>query len=719
MSEVTETAVPPRQPSAATRRAGLAGVALAILAALAPTGEAVAQTWQKPPPVRLERSGPIRVLKPPVGAAKPVPVGIGERRPAGVERRPPVLRAGPPGRRPGGGGLGVGGAIGVGVGIGLIGAAAASRASAGEPPPPPPPPPARQPPQRRPPAAATAAPVPAIRVPPASETRFVPGEVLIEMRGGRPIAPLAGRLGLDVIASRTSLLAGATLHRLRARDGRTTTPMILARLQREPTVAAAQPNWVYTLQQAATALDPAPAEAVAPSATSPTTEAPATEPAAAVATPTEPPPTVAAPTGTPPVQPTAAGDPSTAPAPAEAAAASPPGEAPAVTTATPPVTPAPAETAAAPVAAEAPAVPAAPETPAAPPVVEAPAVVVTAPAAAPAATETPTAPPPAAPPTVTAATPPASPAPVAAPAAAPPPAPPVLTAATPAAPVAPSPLPGQYAADKLHLVAAHDRARGRDVRIAVIDTGADPSHPELAGAVEASFDALEGVDRTPGSHGTAMAGAIAARLRLAGTAPAARLLLARAFGPPAANGVAQGSTWHVVACLDWAVAHDARIVSMSFAGPSSAILTRALAAARDKGVVAVAAAGNAGPQSPPLFPAADPTVVAVTASDPDDRILPAAVRGGHVLVTAPGVDILVAAPQGGYDLTSGTSVAAAEVSGIVALLLEKRPDLGPDDIRRTLAATAIDLGPKGRDPIFGAGLVDAEAALAAVATPSR
>jgi subtilisin family serine protease len=129
-------------------------------------------------------------------------------------------------------------------------------------------------------------------------------------------------------------------------------------------------------------------------------------------------------------------------------------------------------------------------------------------------------------------------------------------------------------------------------------------------------------------------------------------------------------------------------------------------------VIAVAAVGNAGPTSPPLHPAADPTVIAVTAADTDDRVLASAVHGDHVVVTAPGVDVLVPAPNGGYDLSTGTSVAAAEVAGVVALLLERRPDLTPDEVRRILTETAVDLGSQGRDPVYGAGLVDAAAALA-------
>ena len=100
----------------------------------------------------------------------------------------------------------------------------------------------------------------------------------------------------------------------------------------------------------------------------------------------------------------------------------------------------------------------------------------------------------------------------------------------------------------------------------------------------------------------------------------------------------------------------------------------------------IAAAGNAGPKSPPLFPGAYPNVIAVTATDVDDKLFAGANRGKYVSVAAPGVDILVPAPENAYQLTTGTSVAAAEVSGIVALLLERNPKLTPADIRRILTS---------------------------------
>jgi subtilisin family serine protease len=131
-------------------------------------------------------------------------------------------------------------------------------------------------------------------------------------------------------------------------------------------------------------------------------------------------------------------------------------------------------------------------------------------------------------------------------------------------------------------------------------------------------------------------------------------------------------------------------------------------------MILVAAAGNAGPKSPPLYPAADPNVIAVTAIDADDNAFAMANHGSYITVAAPGVDVLVPAPGGSYEFTSGTSVATAEISGLVALMLERDPSADLDDIRQALVSSARDLGPKGPDSTFGAGAADAVAALQAM-----
>lgn len=272
----------------------------------------------------------------------------------------------------------------------------------------------------------------------------------------------------------------------------------------------------------------------------------------------------------------------------------------------------------------------------------------------------------------------------------------------------------QYVLARMGIDQAQRLATGAKVRVAVIDSGPDPRHPELEKAIATRFDALEG-EGEPHGHGTAIAGAIAARFSLEGVAPAAEILAARAFSAKADGSGAQGTTWHVLRSLDWAATEQARVVNMSFAGPQDQLLTRALAGLNARGVVAVAAAGNGGPTAPAAFPGGDATVIAVTATDAEDKAFGQANRGAYIAVAAPGVDVLAAAPQGRYEFSTGTSIAAAHVSGLVALMLERQPNLNPARIRAILAETALDLGPKGRDSVFGAGRVDAPAALARAA----
>jgi len=275
--------------------------------------------------------------------------------------------------------------------------------------------------------------------------------------------------------------------------------------------------------------------------------------------------------------------------------------------------------------------------------------------------------------------------------------------------------PAQYALAKLRLPQAHTLAHGANVTVAVIDSGIDVKHPELAGAIADSFDAL-GSKEGPHVHGTGIAGAIVAHARLMGSAPAARILAIRAFGV-APNG-AESTSFVVLKGLDYAVTHGAQIVNMSFAGPKDGLIERGIAAAAAKGIVMVAAAGNAGPKSPPLYPAANGNVIAVGATDAQDKLFAASNRGSHIAVTAPGVDIFLPAPDEKYQMTSGTSFSAAYVSGLAALMLERNPALKADDLREILVKTARDLGPPGRDDLFGAGEVDAYAAVMAVAAAS-
>jgi hypothetical protein len=282
-----------------------------------------------------------------------------------------------------------------------------------------------------------------------------------------------------------------------------------------------------------------------------------------------------------------------------------------------------------------------------------------------------------------------------------------------AAPTLPAGDAAQYAVDKLRLRDVHRWSVGKDVPVAVIDSQIDAAHPDLAGAFGEPFDAVGKADKAD-NHGTGMTGAIVAHRRLLGVAPGVRILAIHAFSPDQQNS-AQATTQHVLAGIDWAIEKGARVINMSFAGPYDPMLQLALKKAHDKGIVLIAAAGNAGPRSPPLYPAADENVIAVTAIDANDKLLPQANQGPHIALAAPGVGVLEPAANAPYQLTSGTSVAAAHVSGVAALVIARRPDIDLAALEKTLFSTAKDLGPKGRDSQFGFGLVDPYRALDALA----
>ena len=264
----------------------------------------------------------------------------------------------------------------------------------------------------------------------------------------------------------------------------------------------------------------------------------------------------------------------------------------------------------------------------------------------------------------------------------------------------------QYVVQKLHLLEAHRINSGDDVLVAVIDSKIDSAHPDLAGVIAGEYDAV-GTSEAAHSHGTAMAGAIAAHSKLIGVAPKVKLLAVRTFSGSGES--AQSTTFNVLKGLDWAASRNARIVNMSFAGPADPLLEEMLAKASARGMILIAAVGNAGPNSPPLYPAADAHVIGVTATDANDKLMPQANRGPQVALAAPGVEILAAAPDGAYQVTSGTSVAAAHATGVAALLLAAKPKLTPAQVRSDLMRTAHRIPGKRNE--VGAGVIDALAVI--------
>jgi subtilisin family serine protease len=269
----------------------------------------------------------------------------------------------------------------------------------------------------------------------------------------------------------------------------------------------------------------------------------------------------------------------------------------------------------------------------------------------------------------------------------------------------------QYAPRKIGLPEAHQLALGRHVLIAVIDSAVDGEHPELRGAVVRTFNAAGAADAAPDFHGTAIAGLIRAHGLIESAAPEARILAVRAFRTGRENGSPETTSQILITAVNWAVMNGAKVLNMSFIGAHDAALLELLQAANQKGVVVVAAAGNGGATAPPVYPAAYPGVIAVTAVDEADHPYEYANRGNYIAVAAPGVDILAPVEHGGYAYVSGTSFAAAYVSGIAALLLERDPTLDPHTIADLIATGAEDLGPEGRDDDFGAGRVNAYSSL--------
>ncbi|WOJ91630.1 S8 family serine peptidase (plasmid) [Methylocapsa polymorpha] len=272
----------------------------------------------------------------------------------------------------------------------------------------------------------------------------------------------------------------------------------------------------------------------------------------------------------------------------------------------------------------------------------------------------------------------------------------------------------QYVIPKMRLTEAHAISSGAKTLVAVIDAGVDRTHPEISNAVVAGFDAV-GAKEEPSVHGTAVAGIIAAHAELAGVAPQARILAYRAFGGADAKAGTRGTTYDVLAGIEWSALHGARIVNMSFAGPRDPALSRELAAGARRGMIFIAAVGNEGRSAKPLYPAADENVIAVTATDQSDNIFKDSNHCPTTCIAAPGVEVLVAEPDDAYGFLTGTSLAAAHVTGVAALLVDVKPDLTFNGIRTLLFKTARHLNPSAEDQESVAGIVDAYQSLKAIA----
>lgn len=263
-------------------------------------------------------------------------------------------------------------------------------------------------------------------------------------------------------------------------------------------------------------------------------------------------------------------------------------------------------------------------------------------------------------------------------------------------------LPVRYAADLVGVPASG--ACRVDTRIGLIDTGVG-RHPALTGTsiTQRSFVARNASRNV--THGTAVASILVGALPGATPlTPGARLYSANVF---AGEGKAlRADALAIIEALDWMAAEGVTVVNLSLMGPDNELVARAVQAAAERGLILVAAAGNAGPGAPPAYPAAYPAVISVAAVDARGRPYARNNRGPYVEIAAPGVDIWAAdARRGGEAFWTGTSFAVPFVTAAVASDVALGRARNVNDSRRRLATSARDLGAPGRDPIFGHGLV--------------
>ncbi|MGR8936114.1 MAG: S8 family serine peptidase [Gammaproteobacteria bacterium] len=263
--------------------------------------------------------------------------------------------------------------------------------------------------------------------------------------------------------------------------------------------------------------------------------------------------------------------------------------------------------------------------------------------------------------------------------------------------------------EMLQIEAAHRKATGQGITVAVIDTGVDVEHPDLKGQVAEHRD-LTGADGKSFSddlHGTAVAGAIGALADngrgIVGIAPDAELSVFKACWPakPGALQAACNSLTLALA-LNHAITLKPHILNLSLSGPPDPLLRQLLERAMASGIIVVAAAAEVAEKNGG-FPASMPGVIAVYA--------PAQITVNSMsrnLLTAPGEAILTTFPHDTYNFISGSSIAAAQLSGVAALLLEVRPESSSADILAVLNSSAASVHMSGGRTV---AMINAEAAI--------
>ena len=241
------------------------------------------------------------------------------------------------------------------------------------------------------------------------------------------------------------------------------------------------------------------------------------------------------------------------------------------------------------------------------------------------------------------------------------------------------------------------------VKIGIIDGGLSQRFTEQTSAQVYTRSFIDTVpSETAESHGTSIAAILTDPARLKDV-----ILYSAAVVEQDKNGNDYSSPIAILKALNWMVLNDVKVVNISLSGPPNKVLETALDVAAEKGLLVVAAVGNQGQSSPPQFPATYNTVLAATAVDVEGDIYDKAVQGNHVDFSAPGVDIYINV-EGQSRYISGTSIAAPFITAAIASSSAMKNYKNRDDIIRHFSSSATDLGPKGKDEIFGLGLISAK-----------
>jgi hypothetical protein len=246
-------------------------------------------------------------------------------------------------------------------------------------------------------------------------------------------------------------------------------------------------------------------------------------------------------------------------------------------------------------------------------------------------------------------------------------------------------------------------APGAAVRIGLIDSGVDPGHGAFAGIALHQHGC--GRAPVPAAHGTAVASLLVGRTSaFHGAAPGAALYAVDAFCGLATGGSVEA----VAASFAWLIGERVAVINVSLVGPANRMLESIVRDVVTRGYLIVAAVGNDGPAAPPLYPAAWPGVIGVTAVDSRGRVLPEAERGPQVKFAAPGADMTAARMPHGYVLVRGTSFAAPIVTALLAPELAAPDPAAAARAVEALAARARQAGAPVPDPAYGYGVVGAE-----------